>query len=122
MGLSWLPSDPTGTTLGRPRLAWWYSYITFTQKKRFTSALNESLRVRFLKGNHTYIPILSFQESLADWERGYGSLQAPTPIAGAQARKWGARAAHTQDTAADNTAPASTNSTDACKLLVVSSD
>ncbi|XP_063830658.1 uncharacterized protein LOC135079940 isoform X1 [Ostrinia nubilalis] len=65
------------------------------------------------------VRLIDVKESLADWERGYASLQAPTPIAGA--RKWGARAAHTQDTATDNTAPA-TNATDVCKLLVYIGD
>jgi hypothetical protein len=59
------------------------------------------------------------QESLSEWERGFGEVQAPTPVAGAPGRKWSARAAHVQDTATDHAAPLN-NTNDACKLVIVS--
>ncbi|RVE55173.1 hypothetical protein evm_000071, partial [Chilo suppressalis] len=61
-------------------------------------------------------------ESLSEWERGFGDVQAPAPMAGAPGRKWSARtAAHAQDTATDQAAPLN-NSSDACKLLIYIGD
>ncbi|XP_023946718.2 uncharacterized protein LOC112052048 [Bicyclus anynana] len=63
------------------------------------------------------IRLIDVKESLSEWERGNGDVQAPTPVAGAHGRKWSQRSAHAQDTTGDETSHSS-NATDSCKLLV----
>ncbi|XP_059060351.1 uncharacterized protein LOC131853473 [Achroia grisella] len=63
------------------------------------------------------VRLIDVKESMADWDRGFTELDAPTQVAGAPGRKWSARNVQAQNTATDQSPPV-TNNTDACKLLI----
>ncbi|CAK1548097.1 unnamed protein product [Leptosia nina] len=89
--------------------------LTLVRPATSTSTAPCQLRLTAPDAAAFTLRLIDVKESLAEWERGLD--MPPDPAAGATGRKWSMRSAQAQKTATDETV-ASSNATDACKLII----